>query len=329
MADGSRASFLDPAVLARIDNLELLARTVVDGFLQGIHRSPYLGASMDFAEHRPYMPGDDIRRIDWRLYARTDRFHIKQYEAETNADVAFLLDVSASMDYRSGPADYGAARSGPTAGSGPSSHGAARAPSAARVGKLDYARYLTASLAWFSAGQKDRVGLYAFDHDVVEHVRPAAAHLDKVLQAVARVAPGGEGSWDRPLARVANTFRRRGILVVASDFYDEPESVAAALGLFRAQGHDVAAFHVLDPAEIDFPFAEVANFRDMETQRVLPVAPDQLAAEYRVRVGRHVAAMGEQLGRHGVDYVLLNTAEPLDRALHAYLAFRQKTTRVR
>lgn len=313
MADGSRASFLDPAVLARIDNLELLARTVVDGFLQGIHRSPYLGASMDFAEHRPYMPGDDIRRIDWRLYARTDRFHIKQYEAETNADVAFLLDVSASMDYRSGP----------------TSHGAARSENATRVGKLDYARYLTASLAWFSAGQKDRVGLYAFDHDVVEHVRPAAAHLDKVLQAVARVAPGGEGSWDRPLARVANTFRRRGILVVASDFYDEPESVAAALGLFRAQGHDVAAFHVLDPAEIDFPFAEVANFRDMETQRVLPVAPDQLADEYRERVGRHVAAMGEQLGRHGVDYVLLNTAEPLDRALHAYLAFRQKTTRVR
>lgn len=336
MADGSRTSFLDPAVLARIDNLELLARTVVDGFLQGIHRSPYLGASMDFAEHRPYMPGDDIRRIDWRLYARTDRFHIKQYEAETNADVAFLLDVSASMDYRSGPSNHGAAPSGPsrrTAGrSGPSGHGAARdGPTSgpAPVGKLDYARYLTASLAWFSAGQKDRVGLYAFDDDVVEHVRPSAAHLDKVLQAVARVVAGGEGSWDRPLARVANTFRRRGILVVASDFYDEPESVATALGLFRAQGHDVAAFHVLDPAEIDFPFSEVANFRDMETQTVLPVAPDQLAADYRERVGRHIAAMGEQLGRHGVDYVLLNTAEPLDRALHAYLAFRQKTIRVR
>ncbi len=316
MANASRTSFLDPAVLARIDNLELLARTVVDGFLQGIHRSPYLGASMDFAEHRPYMPGDDIRRIDWRLYARTDRFHIKQYEAETNADVAFLLDVSASMEYRFDSFGHGAAPDGPPGRSAP-------------VGKLDYARYLTASLAWFSAGQKDRVGLYAFDDDVVERVRPSAAHLDKVLQAIARVGAGGEGSWDRPLARVANTFRRRGILVVASDFYVEPESVATALGFFRAQGHDVAAFHVLDPAEIDFPFSEVANFRDMETQRVLPVAPDQLAGEYRERVGSHVAAMGEQLGRHGVDYVLLNTAEPLDRALHAYLVFRQKTIRVR
>ena len=139
----SRASFLDPTVLARIDNLELLARTVVDGFLQGIHRSPYLGVSMDFAEHRPYMPGDDIRRIDWRLYARTDRFHIKQFEAETNADVGFLLDVSASMGYGSG-----------------------------ETSKLDYGRFLTASLAYFSAGQKDRVGLYAFDDDVVG-ARPA------------------------------------------------------------------------------------------------------------------------------------------------------------
>ena len=307
MAADSRTSFLDPAVLARIDNLQLLARTVVDGFLQGIHRSPYLGASMDFAEHRPYMPGDDIRRIDWRLYARTDRFHIKQYEAETNADVGFLLDVSASMGYRS--------------------ESSSRRPAA--VSKLDYARYLIACLAWFSAGHKDRVGLYAFDDDVVEHVRPSAAHRDRVLHAVARVAAGGEGSWDRPLSRVANTFRRRGILVVASDFYDEPESVATALGYFRVQGHDVVAFHVLDPAEIDFPFSEVANFQDVETRRVLPVAPDNFAAEYRERMSEHIAAMREMLGRHGVDYVLLNTSEPLDRALHSYLVFRQKTTRVR
>lgn len=297
----SRTSFLDPAVLARIDNLELLARTVVDGFLQGIHRSPYLGASMDFAEHRPYMPGDDIRRIDWRLYARTDRFHVKQFEAETNADLAFLLDVSASMGYRSGDG----------------------------IAKLDYARYLTACLAWFSAGQKDRVGLYAFDSDVVEHVRPSAAHLDKVLHATARVQPGRAGEWERPLAQVAATFRRRGILVVASDFYDEPEALAEALGFFRAQGHDVVAFQVLDPAEIDFPFSAAANFRDLETGQVLPVSPEKLAGAYRKRIGRHVAALREHFGRHGVDHVLLNTSEPLDRALYAYLVFRQKATRVR
>ena len=291
-------SFLDPTVLARIDNLLLLARTVVDGFLQGIHRSPYLGVSMDFAEHRQYMPGDDIRRIDWRLFARTDRFYIKQFEAETNADVAFLLDTSASMGYGSG-----------------------------EVTKLDYARFLTASLAYFSADQKDRVGLYAFDSDVVEHVRPSAAHLEKVLYAIARVTAKREGAWYRPLARVANTFRRRGILVFASDFYHDAEDITSSLGRFRAQGNDVVAFHILDPAEIDFPFEQAANFQDLETRELLPVVPEKYAGAYREGVSAHIEALGRGFTRQGVDYVLLNTAKPLDDALYAYLTFRQKTLR--
>ena len=294
----ARTSFLDPAVLARIDNLHLLARTVVDGFLQGIHRSPYLGVSMDFAEHRPYMPGDDIRRIDWRLYARTDRFHIKQFEAETNADVGFLLDTSASMGYASG-----------------------------EVTKLDYGRFLTACLAWFSAGQKDRVGLYAFDSDVVEHVRPSAAHLDKVLHALARVGAERRGAWDRPLARVANTFVRRGILVVVSDFYDDPDEISEGLGFFRAQGHDVVAFQVLDPAEIDFPFTQATNFEDLETRRILPVKPEKYAAAYQEQIRGHIDRLGRRFGKQGVDHVLLNTAEPLDEALYAYLVLRQKMVR--
>ena len=295
-----RTSFLDPAVLARIDNLQLLARTVVDGFLQGIHRSPYLGVSMDFAEHRPYMPGDDIRRIDWRLYARTDRYYIKQFEAETNADVGFLLDTSASMGYGSG-----------------------------EVTKLDYGRFLTACLAWFSAGQKDRVGLYAFDSDVVEHVRPSAAHLDKVLHALARVKAESPGAWDRPLARVANTFRRRGILVVVSDFYDDPDEIAEGLGFFRAQGHDVVAFHVLDAAEIDFPFIQASNFQDLETRQILPVKPEKYASAYQKQIRDHIDVLGKRFGKHGVEHVLLNTAEPLDEALYAYLVLRQKMVRTR
>ncbi len=289
-----RASFLDPVILARIDNLQLLARTVVEGFMQGIHRSPFLGVSMDFAEHRPYMPGDDIRRIDWRLYARTDRFYIKQFEAETNADVCFLLDVSASMGYGSGD-----------------------------ITKLDYGRFLTASLAYFSAGQKDRVGLYAFDSDVVEHVRPSAAHLDKVLHAVARVKAQREGSWDRPLARVGSTFRRRGIMVVVSDFYHDPAEISERLGFFRAQGSDVVAFHILDPAEIDFPFVQAANFQDLETRELLPVKPEKLASAYQEQVRAHIDALGKLFGKQQVDYVLLNSAEPLDEALYAYLMFRQ------
>ena len=294
------ASFLDPIVLAKIDNLQLLARTVVEGFMQGVHRSPFLGASMDFAEHRPYMPGDDIRRIDWRLYARTDRLHIKRFEAETNADVGFLLDTSASMGYGSGD-----------------------------VTKLDYGRFLTASLAWFAAGQRDRVGLYAFDGDVVEHVRPAAAHLEKVLHAVARVKARREGGWERPLARVANTFRRRGVLVVVSDFYRDPGEVSGRLGFLRAQGHDVVAFHILDPAEIVFPFAQASNFRDLETREILPVEPERHADAYRRRIRSHIDALGRHFGGHGVDHVLLNTAEPLDGALHAYLVFRRRTARMR
>lgn len=294
------ASFLDPEVLARIDNLELLARTVVDGFVNGLHRSPHMGVSTDFAEHRAYMPGDDIRRVDWRVYARTDRFYIKQFEAETNADVAFLLDVSGSMGYGSGD-----------------------------VSKLDYARFLTASLAYFSAAQRDRVGLYAFGRDVVEYVRPSAAHLDKILHAIARAKPEGEGSWDDSLARVANTFRRRGIMVVVSDFYDDPEEITSSLGSLKAMGHDMVAFQVLDPAEIDFPFEQASNFQDLETRQVLPVVPDKLAQEYQRQISEHTRTLGELFGKHGIDYVLLNTGEPLDLALYTYLNFRQKTMRVR
>ncbi len=295
-----RAAFLNPAVLARIDNLQLVARTVVDGFLQGIHRSPYLGVSMDFAEHRPYNPGDDIRRIDWRLYARTDRFHIKQFEAETNADVAFLLDSSASMQFGTGT-----------------------------VTKLDYARFLIASLAWFSASQKDRVGLYAFDSDVVEHVRPSGAHLEKVMHALARVRAIRAGSWDTPLARVANTFRRRGILVVVSDFYHNPDAIAEALGVFCAQGNDVIVFQILDPAEIDFPFTQAANFQDLETRALLPVKPDRYAEAYREEMKSHIDALGRALRRQRIDHRLLNSAEPLDRALYSYLVYRQRMARTR
>ncbi|MGI9625638.1 MAG: DUF58 domain-containing protein [Longimicrobiales bacterium] len=293
-------SFLDPTVLARIDNLELLARIVVDGFVNGLHRSPYKGVSTDFAEHRAYMPGDDIRRVDWRVYARTDRFYIKQFEAETNADVAFLLDVSASMGY--GSSD---------------------------VTKLDYARFLTASLAYFSARQRDRVGLYAFDHDVTEYVRPSSAHLDKILHAVARVKPEREGRWEEPLARVANTFHRRGILVVLSDFYDDPDEITSTLGSLKAQGHDVVAFHVLDAAEVDFPFAKASNFQDLETKELLPVVPEKLASEYQAQISAHTETLAKLFGRNGIDYVLLNTSEPLDGALYKYLMFRQKTMKAR
>lgn len=299
-ARASGAQFLDPAVLARIDNLELLARTVVDGFLAGLHRSPYLGFSMDFAEHRPYMPGDDIRRIDWRLYARTDRHYIKLFEAETNANFLVLLDVSRSMSY--------------------GSH---------QVSKLDYARYLSACLSFFSHRQRDRVGLVSFDHEIVEYVPASMKHMDTVLHVLDRADPGRPGSLAEPLLAITELLARKGILVVISDFYEEPDEVMAALGPLRARGHDVLVFHVLDPTELDFPFQDAAGFEDMETGEQVPVIPGRLEEDYRRLIRDHVAELEERFTGAGIDYEALNTSEPLDLALFQYLLIRERLSRVR
>ena len=233
---GAGAQFLDPTVLGRIGNLELLARTVVDGFLTGLHRSPYLGFSVDFAEHRPYMPGDDIRRIDWRLFARTDRHYIKLFEADTNANFSVLLDLSASMSY--------------------GSHS---------LTKLDYARYLAACLSYFSSKQRDRVGLVTFDHEVVDYVPPSMKHLDTILHTLDRADAGRPGALAGPMLKITEMLSRKGILVVISDFYEDPDDVLTALGPLRARGHDVIVFHVMDPYELEFPFEEASGFEDLET----------------------------------------------------------------
>lgn len=294
------ARFIDPAVLARIDNLELLARTVVDGFLTGLHRSPYLGFSLDFAEHRPYMPGDDVRRIDWRLYARTDRHYIKLFEAETNANFAVLLDVSRSMAY--------------------TSHA---------VTKLDYARYLAAALAFFSNRQRDRVGLVTFDREIVEYVPPSMKHMDTVLHVLDRARAEGTGDLAGPLLRITERFSRKGILVLVSDLYHPPDEVLSSVGLLRARGHDVIVFHVLDPAERDFPFADAAGFEDMETGDQIPVIPERVREEYRMLVQEHVTELEERFNAAGIDYALLDTSRPLDMALFRYLSARERLSRVR
>ncbi len=296
----SGARFLDPAVLARIDNLELLARTVVDGFLSGLHRSPYLGFSIDFAEHRPYMPGDDLRRVDWKLFARTDRHYVKLFEAETNANFAVVLDVSGSMAY--------------------GSHG---------VTKMDYARYLAASLAFFSHRQRDRVGLITFRERIVEYVPPSMKHMETVLHVVDRARAEGPGSLAGPLLTVAERLGRRGILALVSDLYREPDEVLDAVGLLRARGHDVLVFHVLDPAERLFPFEDPSGFEDLETGEQIPVIPRRLREAYVGLVREHIEALREGLTARRVDYALLDTAEPLDRALFAYLSARQRLSRPR
>jgi uncharacterized protein (DUF58 family) len=297
--------FIDPQALARIENLELLARSVVDGFINGLHRAPYLGMSLDFAEHRAYYPGDDIRRIDWRLYARTDRYYVKEFEADTNSNFVVLLDISRSMSYR---------------GVG--------------IPKLDYARYLAASLTYFSREQRDRVGLLTFDSDIVDYVPASAKHLDIVLHALDRARAERPGSLDAALRKATELLRRRGLIVLISDLYEEPARVQAAAGMLRHRGHDVIVFHVLDRSELELdgsiggvPLDEATSFEDLETGERMPVITQAVRDRYRQMMREHVATLGRLLTEIRVDYALFDTTQPLDNALFAYLSARERMTR--
>ena len=296
----STTRFLDPHVLSRINNLDLLARTVVDGFINGLHHSPYFGLSVDFAEHRPYMPGDDIRRVDWRVFGRTDRFYVKEFEADTNANFSILFDVSSSMGY--------------------GSHG---------ISKLDYGRYLAACLAYFSRQQRDRVGIVTFTDDVVDYVPCSAKHLEVVLHTIDRMQPRGPGSFEAPLLKVAEILRRRSILLVISDLYDDPATIVRALDRLRHKGNDVIVFHVLDPAEVHFSFDEAAQFEDLETGERMPVVPETLKEEYGTLLSEHRRNLTDLMGQHQLDYHFFDTSAPLDYALFAYLSLRERLSRVR
>jgi len=294
------ARFVDPKVLSRIGNLELLARTVVEGFINGMHRAPYFGASIDFAEHRGYVAGDDIRRVDWRLFARTDRYYVKQYEADTNTNLSVLLDISRSMKFAS-----------------------------KGIAKLDYGCYIGACLAYLAQRQRDRVGCITFDNDIVTHIPPSAKHFNVVLHTLDRARPERPGNLSVPLNKMAEHFKRRGILVLISDFYEEPEAILEAIKPLRFLGNDLIVFHVLDPAEIDFGYDEASSFEDLESGEQIPVVPESLAAEYRSMIRAHIDSLTTKFSEHRIDYTMVNTAEPLDRALFSYLSSRERLMRVR
>src|SRR5688572_29816484 len=295
------ARFMDPAVLARIGNLELVSRVVADGFINGLHKAPYFGASVDFAEHRGYVPGDDIRRMDWRLWARTDRYYIKNYEAETNMNFSVLLDVSKSMDYGS-----------------------------RGITKLEYAKIVTACLTNLVHHQRDRVGFCAFDDDVVEHVPPSAKHMETVLHVLDRLKPGTKpGRLKEPLHKLAEHFGRRGVLVVISDFYDDPQTIVEAVTPLRFRGNDIIVFHVLDPTELEFGFNDAQPFEDLETGEQMPVVPEAFREEYRSLVQAHIQALQQAFSAVRVDYTMLDTSKPLDFVLYKYLGSRQKLMKAR
>ena len=294
------ARFIDPKVLARVGSLELAARFVVEGFINGLHKAPYLGVSIDFAEHRGYMPGDDIRRVDWRLYARTDRFYVKQFEADTNTNFSVLFDVSKSMSFGS-----------------------------RGLTKLDYGRFLAACLSYLSTKQRDRVGIVTFDDDIVDRVPPSAKHFEVALHTLDRMVAGRPGALGPPLYKATEFFKRRSILAVISDFYEEPDKVIEAVKPLRFAGNDVILFHILDPAEVDFPYDDSTSFQDLETGRKVPVVPDKLRDQYRRLVLDHIEAITRLCSQNRIDYHFMNTKVPLDHALFRYLAMRHKLTKVR
>ncbi len=288
-------ALLDPTLLAGIGDLELLARTVVDGFLHGAHRSSRTGLSLDFAEHRQYQPGDDLRRIDWRVYARTDRFYLKTYEAETNADLRLALDVSASMDFASGP-----------------------------LSKFGWARALLASLAWLAQRQGDRVGYVPLGGDLSGVVPPSTRHLQLVLQSMSRTTPTGKLPLGAALERMAEMQGRAGMIVIASDCYDEPVHIQRGLAALRGRGHDVMLFHVIDAAERDFPYEAAETFADLETEARLALRPDEVGPAYREAFARHGRELRRLAGADGADYVPVYGDEPLDRALRTWLEHRNR-----
>jgi len=294
------ARFVDPKILARIGNLELLARTVVDGFINGLHRAPFFGASIDFAEHRGYVAGDDIRRVDWRLYARTDRYYIKQYEADTNTNVSVLMDVSRSMKFASNG-----------------------------VSKLEYGSYLGACLGYLATRQRDRVGIITFDEDIVDHIPPSAKHFQQVLYTLDRAKAERPGHLSAPLRKMAEHFKRRGILLLISDFYDEPDSILEAIKPLRFLGNDLIVFHVLDPQEINFDYKDASSFEDLESREQIPVVPDSFREQYRALIKEHINGLTTRFSEQRIDYTVINTAEPLDKALFSYLGSREKMARVR
>ena len=294
------ARFVDPVVLARVGNLELVARMVVEGSINGMHRSAHFGASVDFAEHRGYTPGDDIRRVDWKLFGRTDRFYIKEYEADSNANFAVLLDVSKSMGFGS-----------------------------RGITKLDYGRILAGCLTYLVHRQRDRVGFVAFDSDIVEYVPPSAKHMEVTLHVLDRLQPSRPGQLAPPLKKLAEHFARRGVLVLISDFYEDPDAVLDAVSLLRFRGHDMIVFHVLDPAEIEFNYDQASAFEDLESGEQIPIVPEALREQYRQLVREHSEALRSKFSELRIDYALLNTATPLDHALFNYLSMREQLSRAR
>jgi len=289
--------FLDPSVLAEISSLDLVARTVVDGFVAGLHRSPDFGFSQEFAEYRAYSPGDDLRHVDWNVFARTERAYLKKYRGETNSQLTVLLDASNSMNY--------------------ASH---------KVTKMDYARFLAASLFHLAIhNQRDAAGLIVFDDEVRNYIRPSTrqGQVNRLLHGLELAEPRARTDFAKPMTHFQEFLRRRGLVLVISDFYESPEQIIRTIEPLRFHGNEVVLFHVLDPREIRPDLDKPVILVDLETRDHIEVTPEYARDTYRGRIESHIGALRDKARSAGMDYHLLVTDRPLDSALREYLTIRQ------
>jgi uncharacterized protein (DUF58 family) len=293
----SYRKYLDPEIVGKLKGMELRARMVVEGFIAGLHKSPYHGFSVEFAEHRQYMPGDNIRDLDWKVFAKSDRFYIKQYEEETNLKAYLLLDCSASMGYSSGG-----------------------------TAKLEYASLLSAALSFIMLKQRDAVGLVTFDERIRRYLPPRSksGHLHILLQELANQTAGDKTDIASALHEMAERISRRGLIIILSDLLDEPEKIISGLKHFRHKKHEVILFHILDPRERDFAFPTEAIFKDMETGEEITTLPWQIKKHFSRETKAFSERIAAECRQSRIDYHLIETSVPFDYALYAFLAKREK-----
>jgi uncharacterized protein (DUF58 family) len=298
MKQDNRSTYLRPEVVSRLSTMEMRARLVVEGFITGLHKSPYHGFSVEFAEHRQYMPGDEIRRIDWKVLGRTDRYYIKQFEEETNLKCYLVLDTSKSMQFKA---------------EGP-------------ITKLQYASYLAAALAYLMMRQQDAVGLITYDEVLQKFLPPHSTkvYLQSILQELEHLEAANATGTGRALNMAAERLNRRGLVMVFSDLFDDPDDVISALKHFRYNQHEVILFHILDPRERNFNFGRDAIFRDMESNEEIMTQPHQIQRAYQEAMRDFIARYKKECREQRIDYVLLDTATPFDKALFEYLNKRKK-----
>ena len=295
---GSGYKYVDPEAMSRLGRFNLVAKTVVEGFITGLHRSPYHGFSVEFAEHRKYVPGDPIRDIDWKALAKTDRYYVKLYEEETNLKAYVIIDSSASMGYKSGEG----------------------------LSKLEYGCYLGASLAYLMVRQQDSVGMVTFDEDINLFMPPGStpAHLNSMLEKLEGVEPGKKTDISGTFHNLAENIKRRGLIIVISDLFDDPREVMRGLSHFRQKRHEVLLFHVFDEGELNFPFRALADFVDMETKERIQVDPKYVREEYIKLVNEFIDQYRKDCSEMKIEYVSTHTGVPYDVMLTQYLGKRAR-----